>query len=194
MLSKVNELSYHKYVSIYLQTKCDKSLGKEQLFFPLSEIIPKSVKPQTRSSQLWRAHLWWPLQTYPIPYTCCHLFMLNGIANCSNYVDPDLKVISAYAPASQTLYSSRELAVFHYKVWVLETIQWQVWIANKWATMACFGVWAGAITQRDVIPHQLSLVMPDVWILSLYLSVFFISFKNIYSVLTTCQGHNNPMR
>lgn len=32
------------------------------------------------------------------PYTCCHSFTFNDIANCSNYVTPDLKVVIAQAP------------------------------------------------------------------------------------------------
>lgn len=33
-----------------------------------------------------------------------HLLPLSSLANCCNYVNPDLKVISTHAPTSQTLY------------------------------------------------------------------------------------------
>lgn len=73
---------------------------KGQLFFPLSKTIPKSVRARTQSSHLWRAHLWWLLQTCPILYNCCHLLTFNDTADCTNYVDPDPKVVSAHAPPS----------------------------------------------------------------------------------------------
>lgn len=124
-----------------------------------------------------------------------HLLPLNGIANCCNYVNPDLRVISTHPPASQTLYSPRELAAFHYKVWVLEPIQWQVWIADKWATEVGL-LWCSSrssMTQGEVIPYQLSLIIT--WCqMSVYFYYYFLLHLKIYNVLTLCQGHNNPMR
>lgn len=57
-----NELSYHRYVSIYVQIYCDKNLGKGQLFFALSEAIPKSASHRTQSSHLWRIPLCGPFK------------------------------------------------------------------------------------------------------------------------------------
>ena len=102
-------------------------------------------------------------------------------------MDLDLKVISAQAPASQTLYSRRELAAFHYEVWVLETIQQQVWIANIWAIDDL--LWClsrnhnprrrhstSTATDNHMVPNVCITIIPPLCI---------ISFKNIYNILTT---------